>query len=84
MKLPLVVLICGLSMVAVADEHAPLDAFAAELESLTESMMEEARALDMSRRDCLDAASPELGEMLYPGDPDAYLAVVEAFCAEMF
>ncbi len=50
------------------------------MDELHADLVDLAHDAGMTRQDCLDGADPELGEMLYPGDPEAYRAIVEATC----
>lgn len=63
------------------DETNTLREVMEKADDVQAEMEKDARESGVTRQDCLDAADPELGDIMFPGDPEAYRALVEETCA---
>lgn len=63
------------------DETNGLANLLRQADEVQSDMENEAHAKGVTKEECLEAADPELGEIMFPEDPDAYQALVEETCA---
>lgn len=82
MKLPLVVLLCGLPMVAVAQATPEelAEAISSGFALAISTILEDAKAEGVTADDCAAAIPGTVAEMLPNEDPDPWVRYVSSLC----